>query len=103
MEVMGLNVMNAGQVILLMNVGAIAGGPVWGWLSDNVLHTRKWVIAGSTAVLIVILLFLAMLSSETGPVLMMTLFLSFGFFRSSNALMYVHIKETVPTRWPEQP
>ncbi len=96
MEVMEFDVMNAGQVILLMNVGAIAGGPVWGWLSDNIFRTRKWVITGSTAFLILILLVLAVLSSKTSLVILMTLFLAFGFFRSSNALMYVHIKETMP-------
>jgi sugar phosphate permease len=96
MEVMGLSVMNAGHVILLMNVGAIAGGPVWGWLSDKVLHTRKWVVSGGMAIFILILLILAMLSSKTTLVILIMLFLSFGFFRSSGALLYVQIKETMP-------
>jgi predicted MFS family arabinose efflux permease len=95
-EVMGLSVMNAGNVILLMNVGAIAGGPIWGWLSDRVLHTRKWVVSGGMVVFILILLILAMLSPKTTLVILMMLFFSFGFFRSSGALLYVHIKETMP-------
>jgi len=95
-EVMGLSVMNAGHIILLMNVGAIAGGPVWGWLSDRVLHTRKWVISGGMATFILILLILAMLSSRTTFFILIMLFFSFGFFRSSGALLYVHIKETMP-------
>jgi sugar phosphate permease len=95
-EVMGLSVMNAGHVILLMNVGAIAGGPIWGWLSDRVLHTRKWVVSGGMVVFILILLILAMLSPKTTLVILMMLFFSFGFFRSSGALLYVHIKETMP-------
>ena len=95
-EVMGLSVMNAGHVILLMNVGAIAGGPIWGWLSDRVLHTRKWVVSGGMVVFIFILLILAMLTSKTTLVILMMLFFSFGFFRSSGALLYVHIKETMP-------
>ena len=95
-EVMGLGIMDAGQVILLMNVGAIAGGPVWGWLSDRIFHTRKWVVTGSTALVIVILLLLAVLSSATSLVILMVLFLAFGFFRASAALLYVHIKETMP-------
>ncbi len=96
MEVMGLGVMNAGHVILLMNVGAIAGGPVWGWLSDNILHTRKWVISGGMGFMILILLTLAMLPSKTAFFILMMLFFSFGFFRSSGALLYVQIKETMP-------
>ena len=95
-EVMGLSVMNAGHVILLMNVGAIAGGPVWGWLSDRVLHTRKWVISGGMVIFILILLILTMLSSKTTFVILMMLFFCFGFFRSSGALLYVQIKETMP-------
>jgi len=96
MEVMGLSVMNAGHVILLMNVGAIAGGPAWGWLSDKVLHTRKWVISGGMGFMILILLTLAILPSKTAFVILMMLFFSFGFFRSSGALLYVQIKETMP-------
>ncbi|MCF8127725.1 MAG: MFS transporter [Deltaproteobacteria bacterium] len=95
-EVMGLGIMNAGHVILLMNVGAIAGGPVWGWVSDRILHTRKWVISGGMGVMILILLILAMLPSKTTFVILMGLFFSFGFFRSSGALLYVQIKETMP-------
>jgi sugar phosphate permease len=95
-EVMGLGIMNAGHVILLMNVGAIAGGPVWGWVSDRILHTRKWVISGGMGVMILILLILAMLPSKTTFIILMGLFFSFGFFRSSGALLYVQIKETMP-------
>ena len=79
-----------------MNVGAIAGGPVWGWLSDRILHTRKWVVSGGMAIFIVILLILAMISSKTVLPILIMLFLSFGFFRSSGALLYVQIKETMP-------
>ncbi len=95
-EVMGLDIMNAGHVILLMNVGAIAGGPIWGWLSDRIFHTRKWMVSGGMAIFTLILWMLAMLSSETTLIILMMLFFSFGFFRSSGALLYVQIKETMP-------
>ena len=97
-EVMGLSVMNAGHVIFLMNLGAIAGGPVWGWVSDNILYTRKWVVAGGLVVLVFIMLLLAGLPFPTTLMVLMMLFFSFGFFRSSGALMYVHIKETMPIK-----
>lgn len=95
-EVMGLSVMNAGHVILLMNVGAIAGGPIWGWLSDRILRSRKWVVSGGMVIFILILFILAILSSKTTLAILIMLFLSFGFFRSSGALLYVQIKETMP-------
>ena len=96
-EVMGLSVMNAGHVILLLNVGAIAGGgPVWGWVSDRVFHTRKWVIFGGLLLYFATMLILGRLNTGTALFLLMILFFSFGFFRSSGALLYVHIKETMP-------
>jgi len=94
-EVMGLSVMNAGHVIFLMNLGAIAGGPCWAWVSDR-LHTRKWVVAGGLVLLVLIMLLLARLSLPTTLMVLIMLFFAFGFFRSSGALMYVHIKETMP-------
>jgi len=41
-------------------------------------------------------LILAMLPSRTTFFFLIMLFFSFGFFRSSGALLYVHIKETMP-------
>ncbi|HDZ89704.1 MAG: MFS transporter [Deltaproteobacteria bacterium] len=96
MEAMGQGVMNAGHLILLMNVGSISGGPVWGVLSDRVFKTRKWVISGGLLILVIILLLLADLSRETGFLILALLFFSFGFFRSSGLLMYVQIKESMP-------
>lgn len=95
-EVMGLTVMSAGQVILMMNVGAIAGGTAWGWMSDRVFRSRKWVIFGGLLLFLLILLIIATRSSNTTLLMLMVLFLGFGFFRSSGILLYVHIKETMP-------
>ncbi len=95
-EVMGLTVMNAGNVILIMNVGAIVGGPAWGWMSDRIFRTRKWVIFGTLIIYFLVLIIMAVLSSETALFILMMLFFSFGFFRSSGILLYVHIKETMP-------
>ncbi|EFK07788.1 transporter, major facilitator family protein [delta proteobacterium NaphS2] len=97
-EVMGLTVMNAGNVILMMNVGALIGGAAWGWLSDRVFHSRKWVILGGLIIYLMVLLVMVMISSNVSFVILMILFLSFGFFRSSGVLLYVHIKETMPAQ-----
>ena len=97
-EVMGLTVMNAGNVILMLNVGALIGGAAWGWLSDRVFHSRKWVILGGMVVYLMVLLVMVMISSNISFVILMILFLSFGFFRSSGVLLYVHIKETMPAQ-----
>jgi len=57
MEAMGQSVMNAGYLILIMNLGSISGGPVWGILSDRILRTRKWVVSGGLLILVFIVLF----------------------------------------------
>ena len=95
-EVMGMSVMNAGHLIFLMNMGAIFGPPVWGTLSDRVLRTRKWIIAGGLGVFIFIMLFFAGFPMGTGFAVLALLFVSLGFFRATAALMYVHIKESMP-------
>ena len=97
-EVMGLTAMNTGNVILMMNVGALVGGAAWGWLSDTVFHSRKWVILGGMVVYLMVLLVMVMISSNISFVILMMLFLTFGFFRSSGVLLYVHIKETMPAQ-----
>ena len=96
MEAMGQSVMNAGHLILFMNLGSISGGPVWGILSDSVLKTRKWVVSGGLLVLVLIVLLMADLPGETGFLILAFLFFSFGFVRATGLLMYVHIKESVP-------
>lgn len=96
MEAMGQSVMNAGHLILLMNLGAISGGPVWGVLSDRILKTRKWLVSGGLLIVVVMVLLMAGLPGGTGFLALAFLFFSFGFFRATGLLMYVHIKEIMP-------
>jgi len=96
MDAMGQSVMNAGNLILLMNLGAISGGPVWGVLSDRILKTRKWLVSGGLLILVVMVLLMAGLPGGTGFLALAFLFFSFGFFRATGLLMYVHIKEIMP-------
>jgi len=96
MEAMGQSVMNAGHLILLMNLGAISGGPVWGVLSDRILKTRKWLVSGGLLIVVVMVLLMAGLPGGTRFLALAFLFFSFGFFRATGLLMYVHIKEIMP-------
>ena len=96
MEAMGQSVMNAGHLILLMNLGAISGGPVWGILSDRILKTRKWLVSGGLLIVVLMVLLMAGLPGGTGFLALAFLFFSFGFFRATGLLMYVHIKEIMP-------
>jgi sugar phosphate permease len=96
MEVMGQTDMNTGHLIFLMNLGAIAGGPLWGALSDRFLKSRKWVVSGGLLTLVLILFILAGLPAGTGFAVLLILFFAFGLMRSSGLLMYVHIRESMP-------
>jgi sugar phosphate permease len=96
MEVMGQSNMNAGHLIFLMNLGAIAGGPLWGALSDRVLRTRKWMVSGGLLLIVLLLFILAGLPAGTGFAVLLILFFAFGLIRSSGMLMYAHIRESMP-------
>lgn len=96
MEAMGLSAVMTGNIIFLMNLGLIAGGPAWGAFSDRILRKRKWVILQGLVVTSLILLSMSKLSSGTGIMLLTFLFFGFGFFRASGTLMYAHIKELLP-------
>ena len=96
MEVMDFSAVRTGNVIFLLNLGMLLGGPVMGALSDKVFHGRKWVIFYGHVVLVLIVLALAWLSPETGLILAASLFLGFGLFRATGLLMYPHIKDLMP-------
>jgi len=96
MEVMMQSDMNAGHLIFFMNLGAIAGGPVWGALSDRILKSRKWIVAGGLLMLVFLMYILADLAPGTCFAVLLLLFFGFGLVRSSGMLMYVHIKESMP-------
>jgi sugar phosphate permease len=96
LEVMGFSAIAAGNTILLMNMGVIAGAPVWGALSDRLLKTRKWLVVAGHVVLGGIVLAIGLLSRKAGFGFLAFLFFLFGFFRMTGALMYAQIKELMP-------
>jgi len=95
-EVMGLSAISAGNTIFVMNVGVIAGAPLWGALSDRLLKTRKWIVIAGHVVLAGIMGTMAVLDRGIAWILLASLFFSFGLFRMTGALMYAQIKELMP-------
>ncbi len=96
MNVMGLPAITTGNMIFLMNIGMITGGPIIGILSDRILKTRKGVVLGGLAGLSGILLVMAFLPTSVNQSLLYALFFLCGLFSSSGMVMYSHIKERVP-------
>ena len=54
------------NTIFFLNVGFILGGPLFGWLSDNIIKSRKWIVISGLSMLIFILFVLAFLPAGTG-------------------------------------
>jgi sugar phosphate permease len=96
MQVMEFSQVNTGNIIFFLNLGFIVGGPIFGWLSDNILNTRKWIVVFGLIVLFFILFILAFLRQGTGFLVFAFLFFSFGLFGSSGLVMYAQIKEQMP-------
>ena len=96
MEAVGLSAVEAGNLLLILNVGLIIGSPLSGWISDRVLHSRKKVVMAGLVGMMLSLLVLAMgwASSDT-PFLAGVLFI-FGLSSGAGIVMYAHIKEVMP-------
>ena len=96
LEVMDLSALTTGNLIFLLNVGMTLGAPFWGFLSDRLLKTRKWVIiAGLLSIALTITILMA-IPAGTPLLVLAMLFFSIGFFNATGLLMYPHIKELMP-------
>ena len=96
-EVMGYSAVNAGNLILLMNIGLLTGGPLWGVLSDKLFNTRKWIIVTCLIILAAITFAFSAIPSGTKLTVLAPLFFGFGFLSGGGLLMYPHIKELMPS------
>ena len=93
---MGLSPLAAGNLIFLLNIALIAGGPTWGSLSDRVLKTRKGVVVGSLLLLSCSILAIALLPKGAGLPILAFLFFCFGFSAGTANVLFAHIKDLMP-------
>jgi len=96
MEAMGFLPVPAGNILLMMNIGLILGGPLWGAVSDRIFETPKWVIAGGLLMLALITSILRALPPGTSAFVAGATFLAFGIASASGMHVYAHIKALVP-------
>ena len=96
-EVMGYSAVEAGNLILLMNIGLLAGGPLWGVVSDRLFYTRKWIIVISLIILTAITFAFSTVPPGTKIIVLALLFFGFVLFSGGGLLMYPHIKELMPS------
>jgi MFS family permease len=95
MEALGFSPVQTGNILLVMNLGLILGGPLWGAVSDR-LQTPKWVIAGGLLLLAAITLVLRGLPPGTSELAAGAVFFCFGLASASGMHVYAHIKALVP-------
>jgi sugar phosphate permease len=95
-EVMGYSARNTGNLIFLMNMGLLVGGPLWGVVSDRLIRTRKWIVVISLIFLIAITFAFSTIPPGTALALLAILFFGFGLFTGGGNLMYPHIKDLMP-------
>ncbi len=96
-EVMGYSAVDAGNLILLMNIGLLTGGPLCGIVSDRLFNTRKWIIVISLIILTAITFAFSTVPPGTTLIVLAPLFFGFGFLSGGGLLMYPHIKELMPS------
>ncbi|MFW5900006.1 MAG: MFS transporter [Desulfovermiculus sp.] len=95
MHGVGLSPMQAGNIILALNLAFIIAGPVCGAFSDRI-QRRKGVILAGLLGMGIILLALSLQSRQTSLFTFVLLFASFGVAGSTGGIMYTHIKERMP-------
>lgn len=95
MTVRGFSQLASGNIILAMMMGVIIGGPIFGWLSDEVLQSRKKAIIGGLLGMAVSLLWVSWLPHQAHPLWITIGFVCLGIFSSFTAILYTHIKEQV--------
>lgn len=95
--VLKMDPVTAGHVILAMNIGTIVGFPLWGFLSDKVFHTRKYLVTVGIFFMAAATVSLAFFDRGVGPLIPGFAFFLLGLFATSGQLMYAQIKELFPS------
>jgi predicted MFS family arabinose efflux permease len=95
-NVQGMSILEAGNVLLVMSVGYIIGLPLFGRMSDHLLRSRKWVIQPSFFGMAGLFLFLVFWPGGVHPIGIYLLFFALGLLAAPGQIMYSHIKELVP-------
>lgn len=96
MQGLGMDGISAGNVLVTLSLGFIAGLPVSGVLSDRVLKSRKKVILPSLLALFLIILSFLSWDKNTAIWLIHSTFFLLGFAAAPGQIIFAHIKELVP-------
>jgi MFS family permease len=95
-DIQGYSPVQTGNLIILLAIGIIVGGPIAGWLSDRTFHSRKGVALGGLSLYCLSLLPLIGVVKLQSPFWFGFLFFFIGFFCSFGMVIYAHAKELFP-------
>jgi nitrate/nitrite transporter NarK len=97
-RVVGLSPVEAGNLLLVLNMGVILGAPVGGWLSDRVLSSRKRVVLMGLAGMAIAELALSQGWGEGRGWVLGAIFFGLGVSSAFGQVMYAHIKGLMPAQ-----
>jgi sugar phosphate permease len=96
MEVKGFSPVQAGNLLMTLSIGFIAGAPISGYLLDRVFHSTKLTTLCGVSVYALLLIPLTGAADIESPVLFSMLFLIIGFFNSFGTFAFAHVKQLFP-------
>ena len=95
-DIEGYSPVQTGNLLILLAIGAIIGGPISGRLSDQIFQSRKGVALWGLSLYALTLFPLIGVLKFQGPLWYGLLFFFMGFFHSFGLLLFAHIKELFP-------
>ncbi|MGB9627721.1 MAG: MFS transporter [Thermodesulfobacteriota bacterium] len=96
MEIKGYSSIQTGNLLILLAIGMIIGGPTAGRLSDQIFHARKEVALWGLILYCLTLLPLIGIFEIQNPLGFGFVFFLIGFFNSFGMIIYSHAKEIFP-------
>jgi len=92
-----LNKTQAGNILMMIALGTIVGGPLLSFTSEKLLHARKPVLAGSSIILVFIWVVLVSFTHGLSILILHLLFLFIGLFTSGVVVVALTVaKELFP-------
>jgi sugar phosphate permease len=95
-QIKGYSAVQAGNMLILVAIGSIIGGPIAGRLSDQVFHSRKWVTLIGLSFYCLSLFPLTGILKVRNPVCLCIVFFVIGLFTNFGLLLFSHAKDLFP-------
>lgn len=93
---LGVDILTAGNALILMGVGLMIGLPLFGRISDHLIRSRNKVIIPALWVMALLIMALVFFPRGIPTVWIYLWFLAIGLASAPGQIMYSHIKELVP-------